>query len=61
MAGFDIVHRDPAPLARAAAVRSGRERDPRVRERAAAQTMAERLREGFRLAGFADRLRRASR
>lgn len=49
------------PLARAAAIRSGRERDPHVRERAARQTMEQRLRDGFRLAHFAGRLRGAAR
>lgn len=61
MTAFDVRHSDPVPLARAAAIRSARERDAATRERAASQTMAERLREGFRLARFADRLGRASR
>ena len=58
---FEVRHDDPAPRARAAAVRSLRERDPRTRERARAQTMAERLDEGFRLARFGSRLRDAAR
>ncbi|MEA2391147.1 MAG: hypothetical protein QOK31_1256 [Solirubrobacteraceae bacterium] len=56
-------HDDPAPLARAAAVRSARERDVAVRDRARSQTPGERLGEGLRLSRFAGRLaaRRPSR
>lgn len=61
MATFDFPHRDPVPLARAAAIRSRRESDPHIRARAAGQTMEERLRDGFRLARFAGRLRDAAR
>jgi hypothetical protein len=61
VAVFDVAHADPVARARAAAVRSSSERERAVRDRAAGQTMADRLREGFRLARFADRLRRASR
>jgi len=57
---FDIGHEDPAPLARAAAIRSPREQDPAVRDRARQQTPAERLREGVLLARFARRLGRAT-
>jgi hypothetical protein len=60
MAAYDVRHEDPAPAARAAAVRSASERDPRLRDRARAQTMAERLREGFELARFGARLRDAA-
>lgn len=60
MASFDVRHDDPAPLGRAAAIRTNRERDPRLRELARAQTPAERLQEGFRLARFAGRLRDAA-
>jgi hypothetical protein len=61
MARCEFRHDDPAPLARAASIRSAREQDARTRERARTQTMAERLLEGFRLARFSDRLRDAAR
>jgi hypothetical protein len=63
MRSFDVRHDDPVPLARAAAVRSARERDGAVRARARAQTPAARLSEGLRLSRFAARLAagRASR
>lgn len=60
MRAFDVGHEDPAPLARAAAVRGPRERDPAVRDHAQHQTPVERLREGVLLARFARRLRDAA-
>jgi hypothetical protein len=61
MRPFDVPHRDPAPLARAAAVRSRAELDPATREHAKRLTSAERLREGFALGAFAARLRARAR
>lgn len=61
MAAFDVRHHDPAPVARAAAVRSAQERDASLRDRARAQSMVERLREGFVLARFGSQLRDAAR
>jgi len=61
LAAFDVLHEDRLVLARAAAMRSPRERDCGATRRAAAQSMAERLQEGFRLARFADRLRRGAK
>lgn len=60
MRAFDVGHEDPAPLARAAAIRSPREQDPAVRGHARQQTPAERLRDGLVLARFARRLDRAA-
>jgi len=61
VAGFEVIHDDPRAAARAAAIRSASERDPGLRERAKHQTIVERLREGFRLAAFASRLRGKAR
>jgi len=61
VAAFDVRHDDPVPIARAAAVRSAEERDPNLREWALAQSMAERLRDGFALSRFATQLRDAPR
>lgn len=61
MRAFEIEHPDPHPTARAAAVRAPAERDPALRERVRGQTAAARLREGFRLAEFAARLRGSAR
>jgi hypothetical protein len=61
MASFDVPHHDPVQLARAASIRSAREKDRGERDRARSQSAAERLREGFRLARFAVRLRDAGR
>jgi len=61
MRSFEVRHDDPAPLARAAAIRSAREGDPAERARSRTQTPAERLREGMRLSRFAARLAAAGR
>ena len=61
VAKFDVRHEDPAPTARAASVRAPRELDANTREQARAQSMAERLQDGFGLARFAGRLRGAGR
>jgi len=50
---FEIPDHDPAPLARAAAVRSASERDPATRARELAMSPAERLRAGCALSRFA--------
>jgi hypothetical protein len=57
----DVHHRDPLPLARSAALASGREQDPRTRADARAMSMAERMRAGFELSRFASRVRSAPR
>jgi len=61
VSGFEVTHDDPHAVARSAAIRSASERDPALRERAQRQTIEERLREGFRLAAFASRLRGKAR
>jgi len=53
---FDVHHHDPLPVARAAAVSSRAEQDPRTRDRARTMTRAQRLREGFALSRFASRI-----
>jgi hypothetical protein len=55
---FEVVHSDPASLARSAAVRSRAEQDPLTRDAAKAMTPADRLRAAFRVSRYAARLRR---
>jgi len=57
MRPLDVVHRDPAPLGRSAAIRSAAELDLATRDLAKRLTGAERLRAGFALCAMAARLR----
>lgn len=61
MARYDVDHRDPRPVARTAALRSGREQDPRTRAHARGMTMEERLRAGFELCRAASLIHGARR
>jgi len=56
MAAYDVHHSDPHPVARSAAVRSGREQDPLTREDARRLNIDERLAAGCELSRAAVRM-----